>query len=119
MTSGQRKMASLFSFSANFEKYDKRIVAILELLIPHLHQTLCHTVSSKLPHCNKRLLSSREKEILHWLMQGKSSWEISVILNISERTVNFHIYNIMQKLEAVNRTHAVAVATSLGLIEFH
>ncbi len=52
-------------------------------------------------------------------MQGKSSWEISVILNISERTVNFHIYNIMQKLEAVNRTHAVAVATSLGLIEFH
>jgi DNA-binding CsgD family transcriptional regulator len=117
-TSGQLKRGSLFSFSGNCDKYDKTIVAFLELLIPHLHLTLCRVVDSKLPHANKPLLSGREKEVLNWLKEGKSSWEISVILSISERTVNFHIYNIMQKLEAVNRPHAVAVAASLGLIAF-
>jgi len=42
---------------------------------------------------------------------------MSVILRISESTVNFHVYNIMQKLGAINRPQAVAVATHLGLIE--
>ncbi|MGA2735383.1 MAG: autoinducer binding domain-containing protein [Syntrophobacteraceae bacterium] len=118
MTPGQKRRGSLFSFSGNFDKYDKRLVAILELLIPHLHQALCYIHSPELPQNGRGLLSGREKEVLNWLKQGKSSWEISVILNISERTANFHIYNIMQKLEAVNRPHAVAVAASLGLIEF-
>lgn len=117
-TSGQKKRASVFSFSGNFYKYDKRIASVLELLVPHLHQALCHIHTSKSPYCDKNLLSGREKDVLSWLAYGKSSWEISVILNISERTVNFHVYNIMQKLDAVNRPHAVAVAASLGLIEF-
>ncbi len=61
-------------------------------------------------------LSEREKEVLTWSKRGKSSWEISAILNISERTVNFHVNNIMQKLNAVSRTQAVAVAIERGLI---
>lgn len=61
-------------------------------------------------------LSVREKEVLSWSKRGKSSWEISAILNISERTVNFHVNNIMQKLDAVSRTQAVAVAIERGLI---
>ena len=60
-------------------------------------------------------LSKREKEILKWLKKGKSSWEISVILSISERTVNFHVGNIMQKLNAVSRTHAVAISIEKGI----
>lgn len=62
-------------------------------------------------------LSNREKEILQWLMNGKSTWDISPILGISERTIKFHIDNIMKKLDAVNRTHAVAIALNTGLIE--
>jgi DNA-binding CsgD family transcriptional regulator len=61
-------------------------------------------------------LSEREKEVLTWSKRGKSSWEISAILDITERTVNFHINNIMQKLNAVSRTQAVAVAIEKGLI---
>lgn len=61
-------------------------------------------------------LSPREKEVLNWLKKGKTSWDISVILCISERTVNFHIKNIMQKLDAVSRIHAVAKAIEKGLI---
>jgi DNA-binding CsgD family transcriptional regulator len=62
-------------------------------------------------------LSKREKEVLTWSKRGKSSWEISAILNISERTVNFHVNNIMQKLNAVSRIQAVAVAIERGLIK--
>jgi LuxR family quorum-sensing transcriptional regulator LasR len=50
-------------------------------------------------------------------MQGKSSWEMSVILGISERTANFHVFNIMRKLGATNRAQAVAVAARQGLID--
>ncbi|MBI5664678.1 MAG: helix-turn-helix transcriptional regulator [Nitrospirae bacterium] len=61
-------------------------------------------------------LSKREIEVLTWSKRGKSSWEISAILNISERTVNFHVNNVMQKLNTVSRTQAVAVAIERGLI---
>ena len=55
-------------------------------------------------------LNSREKEILNWVMQGKSTWDISNILDIGETTIKYHIDKIMKKLSAVNRTHAVAIA---------
>lgn len=61
-------------------------------------------------------LSMREKEVLKWLKMGKSSWDISIILDISERTVNFHITNIMNKLDAMTRTQAVAISIEKGLI---
>ncbi|MDA8106228.1 MAG: helix-turn-helix transcriptional regulator [Nitrospiraceae bacterium] len=59
------------------------------------------------------LLSTREKEVLGWLRMGKTSWDISVILRISERTVNYHVNNIMRKLGVVNRMHAVSMAANL------
>lgn len=62
-------------------------------------------------------LTEREKEILRWLAQGKSNWEVSVILKISERTVRFHINNIMKKLDAVNRTHAMALVLRNGMLD--
>jgi DNA-binding NarL/FixJ family response regulator len=61
-------------------------------------------------------LSLREKEVLNWLKRGKSSWDIANILHISERTVNYHVTNVMQKLNAVSRTQAVAVALEHKLI---
>lgn len=65
---------------------------------------------------NTPLLSQREREVLQWLKEGKSSWEISVILGITERTVNFHVRNIMGKLNAVSRTQAVAIAVERGVV---
>ncbi len=61
-------------------------------------------------------LSLREKEVLSWLKKGKSSNEASVILEISERTVNYHVTNIMNKLNAASRTHAISLAIEQGLI---
>jgi len=57
-------------------------------------------------------LSPREREVLMWLRSGKTSWAISVILRISERTVNYHVNNIMRKLGVINRMQAVSVAAN-------
>jgi LuxR family transcriptional regulator, quorum-sensing system regulator BjaR1 len=65
----------------------------------------------------KRLLSKREREALSWAAAGKSTWEISMILGISEATVTFHIQRATAKLQAVNRTHAVVNAIRAGEIQ--
>jgi len=57
-------------------------------------------------------ISPREKEVLKWIIEGKTNWEIGVILHISERTVKFHVQNLMKKLRATNRYHIVAKALS-------
>jgi DNA-binding CsgD family transcriptional regulator len=111
------KNGSMFCFSGPSMEGNRRTEAILELVIPHLHMALSKTRTDKGHGKRNILLSSREKEVLNWLKNGKSSWDMSVILRISESTVNFHVYNIMQKLGAINRPQAVAVATHLGLIE--
>ena len=61
-------------------------------------------------------LTRRETECLVWSFQGKTSWEVSVILHISEATVNFHIRNAMKKLGVYSKAHAIAKVLILGLI---
>ncbi|MDD2318944.1 MAG: LuxR C-terminal-related transcriptional regulator [Geobacteraceae bacterium] len=111
------KHGSGFIFAGHLIQQNRRTEAILKILVHHLHLALCHIFHSSPSNVNRPVLSSREKEVLNWLKHGKSSWEMSIILGISERTVNYHIYNIMAKLDTTNRPQAVAVATRLGLIE--
>lgn len=61
-------------------------------------------------------LSRREMQCLQWCSVGKTSWEIGAILGISERTVNFHIGNVVRKLDAKGRRHAVVKAIGLGML---
>ena len=88
---------------------------ILELVVPHFHQVITR-ITDQQSRNNISPLSKREIEVLNWLQQGKSSWDISMILRISERTVNFHVNNIKRKLDVVNRLQAVSVAVQQGLI---
>jgi DNA-binding NarL/FixJ family response regulator len=62
-------------------------------------------------------LTPREQEVLNYLAQGLQNKEIAQKLVISERTVKFHVSSILTKLEAGNRTEAVAVAAQRGLID--
>jgi DNA-binding CsgD family transcriptional regulator len=63
----------------------------------------------------RSLLSGREREVLNWLNLGKTSWDISVILSITERTVNYHVGQIIRKLGVSSRVHAVYEA-ACGMI---
>ena len=97
-------------------KYDLRMVEILEHLTPHLNLALLRAADRERKDACEVVLSARETEVLNWLKAGKSSWDISVVLGVSERTINFHVYNLMGKLGALNRPQAVAIAIRRGLI---
>ncbi|MFA1281989.1 transcriptional regulator SdiA [Citrobacter telavivensis] len=60
--------------------------------------------------------SKREKEILKWTAEGKTSAEIAMILSISENTVNFHQKNMQKKFNAPNKTQIACYAAATGLI---
>lgn len=61
-------------------------------------------------------LTSREQACLSWAAKGKTSWEISLILNIKERTVNFHLANCIQKTKSSNRQQAISKCISAGCL---
>jgi LuxR family transcriptional regulator, quorum-sensing system regulator BjaR1 len=69
------------------------------------------------PMTSSPRLSRREREVLTWSSQGKSAWEIGEILNISQRTVEEHGAHACEKLGAMNRTHAVAIALRDRIID--
>jgi DNA-binding NarL/FixJ family response regulator len=62
-------------------------------------------------------LSPRELEVLALIRDGHRNKEIAGKLEISEATVNFHIKNIVDKLRANDRTHAVTIAVRRGLMQ--
>lgn len=64
----------------------------------------------------KAQLSNREMEVLRWIAEGKTSNEVSAILRISERTVNFHINNAATKLQATHKTAAAIRTAMLGML---
>lgn len=61
-------------------------------------------------------LTPRELEALRWVVGGKTNWEISVIMNLAEKTVHHHLERVIKKLGAANRAHAAVLAVRRGLI---
>lgn len=61
-------------------------------------------------------LTARERDALALVAEGKTDWEISVILGISEATARFHVDNGRRKLDAVSRAQAVAKMIDRRLI---
>lgn len=69
-------------------------------------------------HLDEEELTTREVEVLQLIRDGYKNKQIADRLSISENTVDFHIKNIMDKLGANDRTHAVTIATRRGLLPF-
>lgn len=62
-------------------------------------------------------LKGRVREVVRWAAMGKTNWEISVILNISEKTVEYHMSVAARLLQTTNRTHTVAEAMRRGQLD--
>ncbi len=80
------------------------------------HETLSERMLAKLLPESSVCLTTREIDVLRWTADGRTSSEVSMILAISERTVNFHINNTLAKLNALNKTAAVVKAARLGFL---
>jgi DNA-binding NarL/FixJ family response regulator len=62
-------------------------------------------------------LTPREAQILFLVRDGLRNKQIASDLAISETTVSFHIKNIVEKLQASDRTHALTIALRRGLLQ--
>ncbi|MBK1646126.1 LuxR family transcriptional regulator [Thiocapsa imhoffii] len=82
--------------------------------IAHIGMSRC--LGSQLLPDTESHLTERELTVLRWTADGKTSGDISIILGISERTVNFHINNAVGKLGTVNKLAAAVKAAVLGML---
>ena len=107
---------SIISLGGDNLKKDVRTETILEHLGPHLGQAVKKMVIGKTKAV--ATLTPRECEILSWTSAGKTAWETSQILTVSQRTVEYHMGNILNKLDATNAQQAIAIAVFHGLIAY-
>jgi DNA-binding NarL/FixJ family response regulator len=68
-------------------------------------------------HAIEDALSEREIEVLRGVARGRSNKIIAAELSITEHTVKNHLKNILSKLDADDRTHAVTIALRRGYID--
>jgi len=85
-----------------------------EVLIEIVRRRLAHEPR---PEPAPFALTAREVEALTWVARGKSSADIATLMHVSERTVNFHVNNIIRKAGVVTRVQAAIRCVQLGLIE--
>jgi DNA-binding CsgD family transcriptional regulator len=93
-----------------------RMVADLVLFAAHALEVAQCLLAPELPEQIDQRLTARELECFRWTMEGKTAWEVGSILGISEQTAVRHLNNGTQKLNCVNKHHAVIKALRLGLI---
>jgi LuxR family transcriptional regulator, activator of conjugal transfer of Ti plasmids len=65
---------------------------------------------------DQTVLSQRERQCLSWAARGKTVADIAILVEISPRTVTFHLANARRKLNASSIAHAVAEAIRRGLL---
>lgn len=113
---------AMWSVSRNAENISDLELAATESRLIYLAHA-AHAVNSRLVDAPTAAASThtgpfttREKEVLKWAADGKTALEIGSILSISERTITFHMQNIMEKLNSVNKTQAIVKAVLLGII---
>jgi DNA-binding NarL/FixJ family response regulator len=63
-----------------------------------------------------QILTEREMEVLHLVAHGDTDQGIADRLNVSRRTINCHVANILAKLEVPSRTAAAVTAARIGLL---
>ncbi|WP_110186511.1 LuxR family transcriptional regulator [Pokkaliibacter plantistimulans] len=107
---------SILNVDISQHQREEHFRLILSYLLPHLHEAGRRVAAHSDDGVEKVVFSQREAEVLRWLHEGKSSWEIGVILGISERTVKFHVANMCRRLNVCNRMHLVSKAMHMKIL---
>ncbi len=115
LTTGGNRV-TVFGFASPVVEYDQRVLKIIKYIIPFYAEAFQRLLQQTPAPIVK--LTKKETEVLNWIKEGKSSWEISVMLKCSKRTVDFHVDNIKKKLNVVTRAQAVATGLHYGVITF-
>jgi DNA-binding NarL/FixJ family response regulator len=70
---------------------------------------LSEPATARLPN-----LSPREREIMHLMAEGGTAQDVGAMVGVSVETVRTHVRNVIRKLQARNRVHAIAIALQRG-----
>lgn len=85
---------------------------LIDLILPYLHKAHITSLAPKWePYYPLKILTTREKEVYNWMASGKTNREIAMILGISPFTVKNHVAKILEKLNAPNRSAALAICS--------
>jgi len=123
---GTEQLPGGASFFAVFGLHDipsSRHTFFIELMLPYLHILLHRVVINSestggiISNNAARPVTHREVDVLRWVKEGKSNYEIGLILGISGLTVKNHLQKIYKKLNVQNRAQAVSRCISLRLLE--
>jgi DNA-binding CsgD family transcriptional regulator len=105
----------------DFEKYEQLTLGRSDWVLPahafELQDTSLSANIDRLPgeRTGNVRLTPREREVLHWVSEGKTNQEIGIILGTSWRTVRKQLESVFQKLSVETRTAAAMRAVEMGL----
>lgn len=113
---GDRALVSITSDAGERDWHHLRLryMRDFQLLALHLHQAILRLEGGW--SAPRAALSPRERECLQWVAEGKTYWECSVILGLSEHTVRCYLESARHKLGAANNSHAVNIAGKAALL---
>jgi len=117
---GHGRETAVFSINSDLNAkewaaYKKVCMRDFQLLAHYFHATVMRIEGGHSPNYEQRL-SRRELECLQWAANGKTAWETSSILSISEATVRIYLDSARHKLDSATKVQAVAKAIALGVI---
>lgn len=114
ITIRSRDARSSLAFCGTEARGGSGVMHMLHLIGIYFHQRLLAMSGALLlkPVFDNVRLTPREAEVLHWYANGKSAWDISVVLCVSEAAVRFHLSNIRDKYGVSSSVHATALAIS-------
>lgn len=120
-TRGQ--VEAFYVFSRLSIPLDERAAYLVELTVPHVHNVFLRVLSTERQVAatdtrrSGRVVTHRQEEILNLIKTGKTNAEIAEVLGCSPWTIKNHIQAILRKLDTNTRTHAIARAISLGILQ--
>jgi LuxR family quorum-sensing transcriptional regulator LasR len=110
----------ILSFANTVQRVDTDQLIARSLAEGNLVATFVHDAIRRIVNKERQALQApltrREVECLYWIAKGKSNWEISRILNISEHGVVYYVRKILFKFGVHSRHQAVARATAYGFL---
>jgi DNA-binding NarL/FixJ family response regulator len=95
----------------------KELLETIRLVHAGQKRILPEVATELAEHATDDSLSAREIEVLRLISGGNANKEIAAQLAITEETVKGHIKNILAKLDANDRTHAVTIGLKRGIID--
>jgi DNA-binding NarL/FixJ family response regulator len=95
----------------------KELLETIRLVHAGQKRILPEVAAGLAEHAAEDALSAREVEVLRLVSGGNANKEIAAQLSITEETVKGHVKNILAKLGANDRTHAVTIGLKRGIID--